>query len=450
MKRKISVLFLTLVLSFLLFSCQNRNILLFLNWGEYVDESILEEFEQMYHCEVVMDLTDSNEKFYSKVRSGTTCYDVVAPSDYMVEKMYKNDMLQKIDWKSVPNYSLPNRMAGVCGIAEELEKRAPGISDYYVPYLWGTWGMMYSTKKEGLKEAITTADNEWACLFDRNSLPAGTRVAMYNSSLHDYYAICKYLGLDYGVELDKEELNQIYTVIKNMKYEAWGTDDIKKDIVAGNRDLGFMWTGDFLYYYCENAANTVMDAYLAGDVKVEDIPEMLKVITAEGGIYKEKYRIGFDIFIPKDTIAFCDNLVITKDARHYELACQFIDFMCSRDAGENHVDPAYSNTYYVSYNTPYLDVYDDILDLQSLSFTNEDKTLFDEEVQSNSAYDTTLYWNAYDIAIGLAFEKYYPKEEIVVDEDGNTKNYKGCILAAFSRKYIDTINTTFNDARASS
>ncbi len=450
MRRKISILAFFILCTFALFSCSGRNVLLFLNWGEYVDEAMLEEFEKIYNCEVVMDLTDSNEKFYAKVSNGTTCYDVVSPSDYMVEKMYKNDMLSKIDLTKLEHYDLSKRMPGVVGIAEELEKRAPGITEYYVPYLWGTWGIMYSTKKEGLKEAITTAKNEWASLFDRSILPDGTRVAMYNSSLHDYYAACKYLGLPYGPELDKTDLGKIYDVVKNMRYDAWGTDDIKKDIVAGNRDLGFMWTGDFLYYYCENAANVVMDAYLAGDVTVEEIPQMLQVITQDNGIYKDQYEIGFDIFIPKDTIAFCDNLIIPKDAAHYDLALKFIDFMCSRTAGEDEVDPAYANTYYVSYNTPFVDVYADILDLKNLTFTKENKLEFDSECASGTnAYDTTLYWNAYDIAIGIAFEKYYPKEEKVVNPDGSTQNYKGCVLAAFSRHYIDTINTTFNNARAS-
>ena len=85
------------------------------------------------------------------------------------------------------------------------------------------------------------------------------------------------------------------------------------DIVAGNIDVGFMWTGDFLYYYCEEAAKRVVDAYINGDIKEENISEMLSVLTGDDRIYEKngnKYEIGFDIYIPNDTIAFCDNLVI--------------------------------------------------------------------------------------------------------------------------------------------
>lgn len=444
MQKRISFVFLCFSLIMTMCSCQRRNVLLFLNWGEYVDEAMLEEFETLYNCEVAMDLGESNELFYSKISAGTTCYDVMCPSDYMVLKMAENNMLRKIDFHQVPNYSLDNRMPGVEGIAETLEEKMSGITEYYVPYLWGTWGIVYSTYKEGLKEAVTTANNEWAALFDRNSLPAGTRVAMYDSNLHSYYAACRYLGLDPNAILEKEDLDRIYSLIKNMKYDTWGTDDIKKDIVAKNRDLGFMWTGDFLYYYCENVASTVIDAYLAGDVDVLDFPSMIDVITTDAGIYKGKYQVGFDIFIPTDTIAFCDNFVIPKHTANYELALKFINFMCGRDEGSRHVDPAFANTYYVSYNAPSIDLYDDIVSLENVSFTEEDT----ENLNRGNAYDSDLYWKIYDMAIGIAFKKYYPKEEIIELPNGKIKKYKGDILATFSRSYINKINTIFNNAKA--
>lgn len=443
MRKKISLLFLFVFIALIMSSCGKRTTLLFLNWGEYVDEAMIEEFEQLYNCDVVLDLTDSNEKFYAKVSSGTTCYDVVCPSDYMVEKMYDKGMLREIDFERVPNYDLDNRMPGIKGIAETLEERSSGITNYYVPYLWGTWGIMYSTLKDGLEEAVTSSPNSWSSLFDRSVLPSDTSVAMYNSHLHDYYVICKYLGLDYGKEFSKgsKELELIYSTIKNMKYDAWGTDDIKKDIVAGNRDLGFMWTGDFLYYYCENAAKVVMNAYLAGDISMSEVNEMLAVLTGDERVYKDKYQIGFDIFIPDDTIAFCDNFIIPKDAMHYDLALEFINFMCGRANEDSEIDPAFSNTYYVSYNTPFMDVYDDIVSMKDIDDT-------DLEVDRKNPYDSEFFWSIYDRAIGIAFEKYYPKEVDITLDDGTKKTYKGDILEAFSRTYIDTINQTFNDARA--
>ena len=450
MKKSISLMII-ITLIFTLFSCKSKDILLFLNWGEYIDESIIEEFEETYSVNVMMDLADSNEKFYSKVRGGTTVYDVVCPSDYMVEKMYQNGMLAELDFSLIPNYDFSKRMPGVEGIADTMEKNYSGISNYYVPYLWGTWGIMYSTLKEGLEDAIINNDNKWSILFDKKTLPSGTKVAMYNSYLHDYYAVCKYLKLDNRVELSKDELDLVYKTIKNAKFDAWGTDNIKKDIVAGNFDVGFMWTGDFLYYYCEEAAKNIVNAYNNGDVIAKDIPKMLEILTSNDRIYNvggKKYQIGFDIYIPDDTIAFCDNLVVTKNAKHYELAHEFINFMCGRTSGINGVDAAYSNAYYVSYNTPYIDVYDDLVDLKNVSFDNIETIYNKEKSEGVNIYDTTLFWNVYDRAIGIAFEKYYPKEEIIILPDGSIKKYKGDILANFQRSYVNIINRTFDNAKA--
>ena len=81
------------------------DVLLFLNWGEYIDEAMIDAFEEEYGVTVKMSLGDSNEIFYSKVSSGTTVYDVVCPSDYMVEKMYANGYLEPIDFKRIDTFA---------------------------------------------------------------------------------------------------------------------------------------------------------------------------------------------------------------------------------------------------------------------------------------------------------------------------------------------------------
>lgn len=448
MQKKIASILLLIVFICTTTGCSNRQILLFLNWGEYIDEELLEAFEEKENCTVIMDLGESNEIFYSKVSGGTTVYDVICPSDYMVEKLYRGDMLMKMDFSKIPTYQsyLEEDMllSGVKSIAKTLEENQEGISDYYVPYLWGTWGIMYSTLKEGLEKSILESENEWSVLFDRASLPQNTKVAMYDSHQHAYYAACKYLGLDSTKELDSKSLSKIYDLITTMKYDAWGTDNIKKDIVAKNIDAGFMWTGDFLYYYCENVANVVMEAYENGDVEISGFEDMIAVLTSDERIYSKNgndYQIGFDIFIPTDTIAFCDNLVISKDAAHTELAYKFIDFMCSESveiSEDNEVTPAFSNTYYVCYNAPFKNIYDEIVALREEEFNSSDENEFKAELKDGTdAYDSTLYYKVYDYATGIAFDKYYPKESTT-----------GTILNAFSRSYVNTINTTFNNARA--
>ena len=324
-----------------------------------------------------------------------------------------------------------------------MEKNYEGVSNYFVPYLWGTWGIMYSTNIDGLEEAVQS-NNEWDSLFNRDTLPKNTKVAMYDSHLHAYYAACNYLGLDSYKELNEEQLKQIYNLIKTLNYDVWGTDNIKKDIVAGNVDLGFMWTGDFLYYYAEQIAARVIDAFSNNDVTINDIHKMIEALTSEEAVYVSKsnkeYRIGFDLYIPNDTIAFSDNLVIPKDSDNVDLAHKLINFMASNSVsvGNKTVNPAYNNAYYVCYNTPFVNVFDSLVDLKSNVFTPLDAKEFKDEISTGvDLYDTTLYYDIYDVAIGIAFNKYYEKDKSV-----------GHILSAFDRKYINTINTTFNNARA--
>ncbi len=422
------------------------NTLLFLNWGEYIDETLLDAFEKKYNCKVGMDLGDSNEIFYSKTRAGTTSYDVICPSDYMVIKMYQSGLLEELDFSKLPSFDKENLRPGVKSIYSDMDSNLKdlssdydsvnhNISNYFVPYLWGTWGIMYSTEKEGLEESVTKGANEWQVLFDRSKSPAGTKLAMYDSHQHAYYAACRYLGYDVTHTLTYEELSNIEKLIKTVNFDAWGTDNIKKDIVAGNIDVGFMWTGDFLYYYSENAANAAMDAFLAGDISYDEIGPFIDTICSDERVYKageNEYQIGFDLYIPDDTIAFCDNLVITKDSANKDLAYKFVDFMISNsvEVDDEEIDPAFTNTYYVDYDAPYNTTYNEIIDLQETEFS-------DELDNSGDEYDSDLYWAMYDYAIGLSFEKYYPYDSV-----------KGTILATFDRKYINIINTTFNNARA--
>jgi spermidine/putrescine-binding protein len=157
------------------------------------------------------------------------------------------------------------------------------------------------------------------------------------------------------------------------------------------------------------------------------------------GFLGNEYQIGFDIFIPSNTVAFCDNLVITKDSANKELAHKFIDFMCTyKDSIDDTITPAYSNAYYVCYNTPFKTIYDSLVELKSYSFGISDENLFESELSNGiNEYDSSLYGTIYDVVIGIAFDKYYHKDDA-----------KGNKLTNFDRKYINKINVTFNNARA--
>ena len=109
------------------------------NWGEYVDESVIDDFEEETGIKVVYDEFETNEIMYPKVEAGSSAYDVVCPSDYMVQKMIENDLIQELDYDRIPN---AKENIG----AEYYEQAAaydPG-NKYCVPYCWGTVAVSYT------------------------------------------------------------------------------------------------------------------------------------------------------------------------------------------------------------------------------------------------------------------------------------------------------------------
>lgn len=382
MKKIFSFIFLTISI-IVLTSCSSRQRLLVLNWGEYISDEVVTKFEDTYNCDVVMSLADSNELFYSKVKSGTTVYDIVVPSDYMVEKMIDNDLLQELDLTRLSNYSYDKFLPGVQGILDDLEARKPGMTNYFVPYFWGTWGIMYNKSNPALLDVIAEQENTspWALLFDRSILPSNTRVGMYETPRYAYSAAMFYNNLDINVE-SEENLNAFRETLDNTHFDMWGTDTLKKSVAAGNLDLAFMWTGDFL------------------DMLYTELEDSTDVNS-----------LNFDIIIPDKTIAFMDNLVITKKARNVDLAYKFIDFL---------LDPenAYLNASVVGYCTPLQSTYDMITDYVS-DPSNPDNTWL-----TNFAY---------------AVKTYYP---ILPN-----KEYKGTVLANISREYLNELTNIYNNAK---
>ena len=276
-------------------SCANQNTLLILNWGEYINDDVVLEFEKEYNCEVIISITDSNEKFYSKVKSGTTAYDLVVPSDYMVQKMADQNMIQKLDLSRLTNYNRESFMPGVNGIIDEMNVKGTDYTSYFVPYLWGTFGLMYNKRVNGLEELVK--EHGWQGYFDPTIIPSNVKVGMYNVPRDAYAAAMFYNHLSPN-EVTPDLLKLAEKTLSMRKFKEWGTDTLKKGVQSGNLDLAFVYTGDFLDMLYE----------------VVDTPEELD-------------NINFDIYIPDETIAFMDTLVMPKNARHVDLAYKFMDFM---------------------------------------------------------------------------------------------------------------------------
>lgn len=316
MVNKIKIIIILFLSILILSSCGTNNKLLILNWGEYINEEVVELFEKEYNVKVIINIADSNEMFYSKVKSGTTVYDLVIPSEYMVDKMYEKDLIQKIDFTKLGNYNNTNPfLPAVYGIQESM---FPGFAEYSVPYFYGTFGLMYNKNKKDLENSVKM--NSWGALFEPSLTPSDTRVGMYKVARFAYAAALLYNNMDPNTATD-EAIDIARVSLSKLKFTAWETDTLKKAISGDNLDLAFVYTGDFLDMLYVKLETT----------KLEDIK--------------------FDIFIPNNTIAFMDSFVIPKKARNVDLAHKFIDFLLRPEI-------AYINASVVGYCTPLVKTYE--------------------------------------------------------------------------------------------
>jgi spermidine/putrescine-binding protein len=330
MKKICALLFVILIASFNT-SCDYPNTLLLLNWGEYINEDLVTQFEEEYGARVIISIASSNELFYSKVKSNTTAYDLVIPSDYMIEKMYVNDLLQEIDYTKLTNYKEDIFLPGVYGIQNGMFE---GNEKYNIPYFWGTFGLMYNKLNKPLYEKVQQnlliEDDDdrdtamWELIFKNNVVSGTVDVGMYDVPRFAYAAAMFYKDMSPN-ETSTEALNVAKNVLESKKFAEWGTDTLKKNVASDNLDIAFVYTGDFL--------DTVY-------------------VKQEEGIALDD--MTFDIYIPNRTIAFMDSFVIPKMARHVDLAHKFINFFLRTEV-------AYENASIVGYCTPLKDSYDLIL-----------------------------------------------------------------------------------------
>ena len=131
----------------------NSNSLVVYNWGEYIDPDILDQFEEETGISIIYDEFETNEIMYPKVETGAVVYDVICPSDYMIQKMIENDLLEPLDYDKIPNIS--NIDPDYLKSAEQFD---PG-NRYCVPYCWGTVGILYN--KTMVHETVDSWDILW-------------------------------------------------------------------------------------------------------------------------------------------------------------------------------------------------------------------------------------------------------------------------------------------------
>ncbi|MFA6801403.1 MAG: extracellular solute-binding protein [Acholeplasmataceae bacterium] len=329
--KKIYALSLFIVVALFLASCNSKPTLRILNWGEYINDDVVANFEDATGYKVIVDVTDSNESFYSKIKSATTAYDIVVPSDYMVEKMYDEDLLYQLDYSLLPNRDNVTYMSGVSDIytsmaATTLSRTGETVdyTDYAVPYFWGSFGIMYNNRVAGLETALETYG--WAAYFDPTLTASSVSRGMYDVPQFAYAAASFYLEKDINV-VTNTTLASVQNAIETANFVQWGDDTLKRNIESANLDLAFTYTGDYL--------------------------DRLYLQLDEGKTIEE-VQSDFNIYIPDNTLVFIDNLVIPNTSKQVSMAHEFINYM---------LDPEVValNSEVVGYATGLVEAYDIIV-----------------------------------------------------------------------------------------
>lgn len=263
------------------------------NWGDYIGEDVIKDFEKKYDVNVIYETFATNEEMYTKLKGGGSDYDVLFPSDYMLERMIKEDILEKIDHSNIPNFKY-------------IEERFKNLSydpdnEYSVPYMWGTIGIIYN--KTMVKEPV----DSWKILWDKKYKK---QIFMLDSSRDTIAITLKMLGYSINTR-DIDELEETKKALIEQKplVLSYTGDDVKDSMIAGQAALAVVWSGDAVYMKGEN-------------------PDLEYVIPKEGG------NIWFDA------------MVIPKTSKNKELAEKFINFICEPEI-------AFRNTDYIGYSSPH-------------------------------------------------------------------------------------------------
>lgn len=264
------------------------------NWGEYIDPDVIEIFEEETGIKVVYDEFETNEIMYPKIKSGAVAYDLVCPSDYMIQRMIEEDLLAEINFDNVSN------IKNIDPVYLEESKGFDPENKYSVPYTWGTVGILYN------KTMVTEPIDSWAVLWDEQY---ADNILMQDSVRDAFGITLKYLGYSLN-STDTAELNEARDLLIQQKplVQAYVIDQVRDKMIGNEAAIGVIYSGEAIFTKREN-------------------PDLEYVIPKEGS----------NVWI--------DSWVIPKNAPNKENAEIFLNFLCRPDI-------ALKNFEYITYSTP--------------------------------------------------------------------------------------------------
>lgn len=281
--------------------------------GEYLGENVISDFEKQYGVRVIVENFDSNEMMYTKLMAGDR-YDVIIPSDYMIERLMNEDFLQPLDKGMIPN--MENMSDAVLGMSYDPD------NTYSIPYFWGSVGLVYN--HENVDPAVIESEG-WEVL--RNTDYAG-HIYIYDSERDSFMMAFKALGYSMNTE-DPNEINDAYEWLlqmNNTMSPVYVTDEVIDGMMNGYKDIAVVYSGDAAVVLDEN----------------EDM----------------------SFYMPSQgTNIWCDAMVIPQNAENPRLAHEFINYMLTYEA-------AFDNTETVGYTSPNAEVFEEMTSSEDLYADN--------------------------------------------------------------------------------
>ncbi|SKA78036.1 spermidine/putrescine transport system substrate-binding protein [Clostridium sp. USBA 49] len=264
------------------------------NWGEYIDEEILKDFTAKTGIKVNYETYATNEEMYEKIKAGTTNYDLICPSDYMLERMINEGLVQKIDYSKLSNY-------------KNIDDSYKNLSydpqnEYSIPYMWGTIGIIYDKTK------ISDSIDSWNTLW--------------NPKYKD------------DIFMSDDMRNSIGISLKRLGYSLNSTnpEEIKKateELIKQRNEVNPVYIGD-----------QVKDSLRSGEKSIAVI------YSGDAAVLKQEKPDRFEYVIPKEgTNLWFDVWAIPKNAKHVEETLKFLDYLLDENVNKKNVE-------YIGYATP--------------------------------------------------------------------------------------------------
>lgn len=316
----------------------DQEVLKIYNWGLYMDPQILADFEAETGIKVQQDEFPTNEDMYTKVKSGTTSYDLLVPSDYMIERMINEGMLAEINFDNIPNFvNIDDSLKGLSYDAE---------NQYSVPYTWGTVGIVYNTDEVD----VDPSDIDWDILFSGDY----PKEILMSDSVRDSLGVAlKYLGYSQNSR-DINELEEAKQLLIEQKPDvlAYVVDEVRDLMLSGEANIALVWSGEGML--------------------LEQDSDNLKFVLPESGANM-----------------WVDAMVIPEGAANQEAAEMFINYIC---------DPEVSYTLcdYIGYATPNAVTRDTLIDEELINNPNAYPSAEYIETKTEMFTDTSDFLEEYN------------------------------------------------------